>query len=441
MFDQAPQDNDIRRVMDACLPGLENRPDFERDVLRQVRGEIKVKKKLSVGFVLVIVLVLAAVTALAAMTLNAYYEKAIEKEGESGRIQDWSTADKITLVDWMVEAGIQLDAEQVEMLHSNTLTDTEKENLVSKIINGYYPSRDGILTTIDIIAKDKGPIGTWSLEDKAWYSEMQVKYNNGVTNTRNILPAENDLAEEQAISIAFEYYQREYGLSEEYLQSARAENYFQECVIDDEGTLGKRWRLNFYFDGNDWPLSIELNADGTVVWASAPYERSWRDDWYDTMMKADFWTIEGLYRFKLEWEPKVKQLQESGELGDSGSDLFYLLSKPFALPRTGDLSRNEALEKANSVVLNQEQMSQEKLDLFTTREAYRTDDPERPAYWFVYVWSYDEEKRQQASMRHYEEGDVPYMMIVQIDAVTGNSMDVEVVWDAVALSLDERFGM
>ena len=92
-------------------------------------------------------------------------------------------------------------------------------------------------------------------------------------------------------------------------------------------------------------------------------------------------------------------------------------------------------------MLNQEQMSQEKLDLFTTREAYRTDDPERPAYWFVYVWSYDEEKRQQASMRHYEEGDVPYMMIVQIDAVTGDSMDVEVVWDAVALSLDERFGM
>lgn len=69
MFDRAPQDNELRRVMDACLPGLENRPDFDRDVLRQVRGEVKVKKKLSVGFVLVIVLVLAAVTALAAALL------------------------------------------------------------------------------------------------------------------------------------------------------------------------------------------------------------------------------------------------------------------------------------------------------------------------------------------------------------------------------------
>ena len=135
MFNQAPQDNDIRRVMDACLPGLENSPDFDRDVLRHVRGAIKVKKKLSVGFVLVIVLALAAVTALAAMTLNAYYEKVIEKESEIGRIQDWSTADKIALVNWMVEAGIQLEPELVASLQGDQLNDEEKEQLVSEIIN------------------------------------------------------------------------------------------------------------------------------------------------------------------------------------------------------------------------------------------------------------------------------------------------------------------
>ena len=441
MFDQAPQDNDIRRVMDACLPGLENSPDFDRDVLRHVRGAIKVKKKLSVGFVLVIVLALAAVTALAAMTLNAYYEKVIEKESEIGRIQDWSTADKIALVNWMVEAGIQLEPELVASLQGDQLNDEEKEQLVSEIINGYYPARDGILTTVDIIAKDKGSIGTWSLEDKAWYSEMQAKYNHDVTNTRNILPDGDDLSEEEAVRIAFEYYQQTYGLTEAYLQSGRAENYFQECVIDDQGTIGNRWRLNFYFDGNDWPLSIEINPDGTIVWASAPYARTWRDDWYDTMMKDDFWTIEGLYRFKQEWEPKAKQLEAAGEQIDGNSDLLYLLSKPFALPRRNDLSRDEAFEKANAVILSQAQMTQEKLDFFTTREAYRTDDPEHPAFWFVYVWSYDEKVREAASIRHYEAGDIPYMMTVQIDAETGNCFDVKMVWDATLLSLSERFGM
>lgn len=68
MCDRAPENNAIRRAMDACLPRLENEADFERMVLKQVRGAIKVKKKLSVGFVLVIVLALAAVTATLATT-------------------------------------------------------------------------------------------------------------------------------------------------------------------------------------------------------------------------------------------------------------------------------------------------------------------------------------------------------------------------------------
>ncbi|MEG1015292.1 MAG: hypothetical protein RSI33_13700, partial [Clostridia bacterium] len=65
MCNQAPQNNELRRVMDACLPGLENKPDFERDVLRQVRGEVKVKKKLSAGLVLTLAIILVVVTAFA----------------------------------------------------------------------------------------------------------------------------------------------------------------------------------------------------------------------------------------------------------------------------------------------------------------------------------------------------------------------------------------
>ena len=44
-------------------------------------------------------------------------------------------------------------------------------------------------------------------------------------------------------------------------------------------------------------------------------------------------------------------------------------------------------------------------------------------------------------IRHYEAGDIPYMMTVQIDAETGNCLDVKMVWNATLLSLSERFGM
>ena len=81
MFDRTTQDNDLRRAMNACLPGLENKPGFEREVLKRARGEIKVKKKLSVGLVFILILVLAAVTALAATLLTA--QQIIQQEGLS----------------------------------------------------------------------------------------------------------------------------------------------------------------------------------------------------------------------------------------------------------------------------------------------------------------------------------------------------------------------
>ena len=163
MFDRTTQDNDLRRAMNACLPGLENKPGFEREVLKRARGEIKVKKKLSVGLVFILILVLAAATALAAMTLSAYYEKVIKWEGKSGVIQNWSAADKVALVDWMAEVGVELDAEQVARLHNDSLTEAEQGKLAMEIIDGYYPARDGILTSVDIIAKEKGPIEYWSI--------------------------------------------------------------------------------------------------------------------------------------------------------------------------------------------------------------------------------------------------------------------------------------
>ena len=45
MLDRVPQDNRLRRAINACLPGLEDHPSFEQDVLRYVRGEKKMKNK------------------------------------------------------------------------------------------------------------------------------------------------------------------------------------------------------------------------------------------------------------------------------------------------------------------------------------------------------------------------------------------------------------
>ena len=147
----------VRASIGDCLSGVDQLPSLRADIMRKARGEVKVKRKLSVGFALLIVLVLAVATALAAITLNAFYEKAIQKEGESGLIQDWSAEDQTALVDWMIDAGIELDADKVAQLQVTNLSEEKKSTLAMAIITDYYPARDGILSTVDIIAKEKGP--------------------------------------------------------------------------------------------------------------------------------------------------------------------------------------------------------------------------------------------------------------------------------------------
>ena len=135
MFDRAPQDNELRRVMDACLPGLENRPDFDRDVLRQVRGEVKVKKKLSVGFVLVIVLVLAAVTALAAALL---WEQQVvpmkEIEQAEGDYVNWSISQKQALIRALIDSGNIEETAETARLFDDSTGETEKQAIANQLV-------------------------------------------------------------------------------------------------------------------------------------------------------------------------------------------------------------------------------------------------------------------------------------------------------------------
>ena len=96
MLDRVPQDNRLRRAINACLPGLEDHPSFEQDVLKCVRGEEKMKKKLSVGLVLAIAFVLMFAAAAGAVTLNLF-EKYGQKDRRLLKIADQTAFEPTTV--------------------------------------------------------------------------------------------------------------------------------------------------------------------------------------------------------------------------------------------------------------------------------------------------------------------------------------------------------
>ena len=64
--------NPIRSALDECLVGVVERPSLRNQVLKQVRGEIKVKRKLSFSLTLALFLLLATVTAFAVSALCGF---------------------------------------------------------------------------------------------------------------------------------------------------------------------------------------------------------------------------------------------------------------------------------------------------------------------------------------------------------------------------------
>ena len=242
--------------------------------------------------------------------MKQFYEKTIEKEGSHGLMRDWESSDHIAFVEMMLEAGIELDDKALADMNNEDLTEKVRGEIAWKIIQDYYPSRDSVLTAVDVIAKEKGPIEYWSLEDKAWFSEMMLKYQPDEVSGVNLLPSEDDITQEQAMEIMYDYYLKEYGLTREQFDEEKISVYFSENINRNGSTSEKvkAWGMNLWLIGDPEPFGISILSDGTIRRARGPYVRTWRDDWYDTIMSDEYWTIEGMVKLKNHWGPRVEAL-------------------------------------------------------------------------------------------------------------------------------------
>jgi hypothetical protein len=397
-------------------------------LLAQAKGGKKVKKKLSVATVLLMVLVAMSITVFAVISLQQYYEKTIEKEGSQGLIEGWKANDHIAFVDMMTDAGIKLNEDKLAQMHDSTLSEEARGRIAWELIQEYYPARDGILTSVDVIAKEKGPIEYWTLEDKAWFSQMMLKYQPEEVGSVNLLPTKEDITKEQAIEIMYKYYETEYGLLRSDFDESKMVISFSENTWDD-GSGPKRiktWGFDLWLkNDSEFPLTISILPDGSIKQAIGPHTHSWRDEWYDTLMQRDFWTVDGLYNFSNTWAPKVAELLRDGQ--KVPKDLAYLTSLKFGLPSSDDITLSQAQEKAIQAVLNDLKWTEHELSLFGIKSAYLIDSPDRHEYKFVFTYwmpNITEDQIKEAEQLR-KKGEIPFRAIVSVDAKTGEVIKVK----------------
>ena len=221
-----------------------------------------------------------------ALTAEDFYLCVIRQQAKSGSIEEWSTEQKILLVNWMAEAGIDIDDVKLLLLNSKDTSADDKEAIAEALIEKCYgPGRGGAITILDIMGKTKGDYETWTIEDKAWLTQMQQLYhdpNLGSLYPIQFLPdpAQGDILQEEAIAIAQKALINAFGLTQAFLDQrilcisfGLAQDMYYRLPgnqYDSHGDV-RLWSVRFY--SVDDPIdsySVDMRNDGVILTLSTP---------------------------------------------------------------------------------------------------------------------------------------------------------------------------
>ena len=276
----------VQRVIDNSLSGIQDDPWMAQRVLNmahetQGTGGIVVKKKLSIGFILMMAVMLLGVIALAATLLwQDAGEKVAPMESENGYYDTWNTEAKIKLIKALYDLGELKDNPDAErVLNSTDMPDAEKNALCDKIMCAYVNGSPDTVTLLSILEKLHGDMNTWSMEDKVWYNNL-LNANNMLSaeDTNYVLPETGEFTQEQAVDAAKSFL---ISKGAENLDKAQIEatmyeesddQFYGETQVSKKGC--RVWSVVFHLEEEGLPYGgtchVDIATDGSVIAYSLP---------------------------------------------------------------------------------------------------------------------------------------------------------------------------
>lgn len=191
-------EHELRTALREGLSGGSFPQGRQERVLRQLRGEEKMKRKLSVGLALLLALALAAVTALAVTISRQYFADLAQLQFESGYYDDWGLKEKEAMVDIMAQYDL-MDKDKAASLKAEGEAAIDEYMIDRYGING----RSDVIGLYAILDKELGAIDTWDTEQKAWYSQLLRDHGLlGRDEEIYLVPGEDVITPEEAVAIA-----------------------------------------------------------------------------------------------------------------------------------------------------------------------------------------------------------------------------------------------
>lgn len=251
----------MQRVIDKSLSGIQDDPFMAQRVLNQAHamqrtGGFVVKKKLSVGFVLLMAAMLLSVTALAAVLLSPkdVVEQIAVPIAQKNEQMNYQYEELTELMRSLNENGITLDegSRMMQAFHAG---------------HGYW-EQDTIREIC--IAAFGGDERGWSVEQRHWYGEIMVSLGAWDVNIW-LIPEEGELSVEEARACSAQAIKDAYGVD---LPTESDDAWLVQEVFElmwDEATdtfPRERAQWTFWYadrkTGND-RYTVVLARDGRVM--------------------------------------------------------------------------------------------------------------------------------------------------------------------------------
>lgn len=254
--------------------GIRPSPYLAQRVLNAAheKGEVRMKKKLSVGFVSIMIVILTMATALA-ISLNNYFDSFASLEDSYGEYAQWPNSAKIRLVQVMVESELPLNLTLVEYMESVS-DEKEAARIADTIIEEYFGG-DMKLDTYNVMLHELGAFDHWSVADKAYYSSLLVEYGKYKKDwTMYLLPEEGAVSESKLIQIASEVLIDKFDASLDH--SNISVSYAQNGVMYGETPV---WIVSIgSAQYEEYVYTVILDSAGNVLTYNAPNESPYSFD-------------------------------------------------------------------------------------------------------------------------------------------------------------------
>lgn len=235
----------IQQAMDKGFAPLHFTPRMQAEVLSVVKGEKKLKRKLSVGFVLAVVLIVTVLTAVAVVSIRETGRKMALLEQEVGLYEDWSTDNKVQIVTDLMEAGYIPETKERLALREGALTKEDAQRVADEAIAALTGEEARYASFLSVMQAIWGPFEEWSEEQQAWYSTTSLEAGANMEGKTVFVQPTGPITREQALSIARKALAKGYHVEESMLDGYRVTQSYQIPEFAAPGDRQAYWYILF----------------------------------------------------------------------------------------------------------------------------------------------------------------------------------------------------